>query len=96
MSESNNETETPGPTEAPTPARPILAPENPPSNPYTPGKLFGVAVVGAGCSLFLYYVFQQMEPDQKRRIKGSAFRGVKNQVRGWVIGDDAKEDSEPT
>jgi hypothetical protein len=69
---------------------PKLPPPPPASNPYTPGKLFGVAVVGAGCSLFLYYLFQQLEPEQKRRIRGTAVRGVKDQVRGWVSRDDSK------
>ncbi|MBT9585659.1 hypothetical protein IV102_20125 [bacterium] len=68
---------------------PKLPAPPPAANPYTPGKLFGVAVVGAGCSLFLYYLFQQLEPDQKRRIRGTAVRGVKDQVRGWVSRDDS-------
>jgi hypothetical protein len=78
-----------------TPENSLKASSPIPSNPYTPGKLFGVAVMGAGCSLFLYYVFQQLEPEQKRRLRGSAVRGVKDQVRNWMGREDASAESEP-
>lgn len=78
----------------PIPTPQPTAPAERESQAYTPGKLFGVALVGAGCSLLLYYVFQQLEPEQKRRIKGTAFRGVKDQVRGWVTREEPESKPE--
>ena len=77
------------PTPEPRPVRPARVE----SNPYTPGKLFTVAVLGAGCALAAYYVFQQMEPEQKRKIRHTAFRGVRKQVRNWV-GSEVEQDEE--
>ena len=92
MSETEEST---GPkTPEPRPVRPARIE----SQPYTPGKLFTVAVLGAGCALAAYYVFQQLEPEQKRRLRSSAFRGVRKQVRNWVGSDsdgvdDSREDA---
>lgn len=64
----------------------------PAGSPYTPGKLFAVSVIGAGLALVAYYAFQQLEPDQRKRLKGTAFRGVKHQIRGWIgDGEEASE-----
>ena len=57
-------------------------------DPYTPGRLFGVALVGAFSSLIAYYIYQQMEPDWKSQIKKSAVSVVKGQVRNFVGSDD--------
>lgn len=63
-------------------------PSGPRSDPYTPGKLFGVALLGAGASLVAYYVFQQLEPATKARLKGTAVRGARAQLRGWINGPE--------
>ena len=51
---------------------------------YSPGRIFGVALVGACTSLVLYYLYQQMEPESKRHVKKTAFSLVKGQVRKFV------------
>ena len=64
----------------------------PTSDPYTPGKLFGVALLGAGASLVAYYFFQQLEPGQKASLRGSAFRSARSQLRGWIDGKDGGDE----
>lgn len=75
---------------SPAPKSPTTEPEG---NPYAPGRLFAVAVLGAGCSLAAYYLFQQMDPESRRRLKGKAVRNAKAQVRNWV-GSKEDESSE--
>jgi len=81
---------------------PVPAKPSPPTqvvmepNPFTPGRLFGVALLGASCSLVAYYLFQQMDPDQRKRLRGRAFRSVKTQVRGWAGRIDSENDIEST
>lgn len=89
MSEEND-TENPVPAR---PAPPVPAQVASESNPFTPGRLFGVALLGASASLIAYYVFQQMEPEQRKRLRGRAFRSVKTQVRGWAGRLDPESES---
>lgn len=78
MSEEHD-SENPLPAKPSPPAHGVIEP-----NPFTPGRLFGVALLGASASLIAYYVFQQMDPEQRKRLRGRAFRSVKTQVRGWA------------
>ena len=57
------------------------------SNPFTPGRLFGIAVLGAGCSLAAYYWYQRLDPERRQRLQGSALEQVRSQFRNWVDGD---------
>ena len=73
--------------------RPAIGP--PPSNPYTPAKLFGAALAGAGAGLFLYYMYQHLEPEQKKKYSGGAVKKVKEQLRGWIQEDPPEEEYTP-
>lgn len=73
--------------------RPAIGPA--PGNPYTPAKLFGAALAGAGAGLFLYYVYQHLEPEQKKRYSGGAVKKVKEQLRGWVQDEPKEEEYTP-
>jgi len=72
--------------------RPAIGP--PPADPYTPAKLFGAALAGAGAGLFLYYMYQHMDPVQKKKLSGGAVKRAKEQLRGWIQDDDQKQEEE--
>ena len=54
-----------------------------PRDPFTPEKLVGVAVLGAFTSLLVYYMFNQIDPEQRDRLKQGAVAALKGQVRRW-------------
>lgn len=55
---------------------------------FTPGKIFGVALLGAFSSLLAYYAYHQLEAETRDSIKRSAFSMVKGQVRNFIGSDD--------
>jgi len=57
-------------------------------DPYTPGRIFAVAVAGTFTSLLLYYAYHQLELDSKKKLKGSFLTAVKGQVRTFVGPDE--------
>lgn len=58
------------------------------SNPYSPTRLFGAAVVGAFGGLLAYYFYCNVEPSTRKRIRGRAVSLVKGQVRNWMESDE--------
>lgn len=51
------------------------------SDPYTPGKLAGVALAGALGSLLLYAAYVQLDPSSRERLKSGLLAAVKGQLR---------------
>ena len=74
--------------------RPAIGP--PLTDPYTPARLFGAALAGAGAGLFLYYMYQNMEPAQKQKLSGGAVKHAKEQLRGWIKEVDPKQEDDYT
>ncbi|MBS2038191.1 hypothetical protein JST97_24615 [bacterium] len=74
--------------------RPAIGPA-PQTNPYTPGKLFGVALAGASAGLFLYYMYQHLEPEEKKKYGGGALKKAKAQLREWVKDEPPEDDYTP-
>lgn len=56
------------------------------SDPFSPERLVGVAVLGAVSSLLLYYLFNQLDPDRRESIKEGMMSTLKSQVRRWGEG----------
>ena len=54
------------------------------SDPFTFGRVLGVALVGAVGSLAAYYIYYQLEPDYRKKLKSGAVDAVKGQVRNFV------------
>lgn len=49
-------------------------------NAYSPGRLLGVATLGALLSLGAYYLYQQMDEEKKRALKKKASNLVADQI----------------
>ena len=52
-------------------------------NPYTTGRLFGVATLGAVSSLVLYAIYQSLDPDYRQGLQKNAIGAAKAQARAW-------------
>ena len=55
---------------------------------FTPGRIFGVALLGAFSSLLVYYAYSQLEAESKHSLKKGVVSLVKGQVRNFVGSDD--------
>ena len=51
-----------------------------PEDAYSGGRLFGVALAGALLSLGAYYVYQQLDPDRKAKLKKQASGMIAEQI----------------
>ncbi len=49
-------------------------------DPFSSGKLFGVAVVGAVISLIAYYTYHQMEEEKREALRSTASTLVAQQI----------------
>ena len=47
---------------------------------FAPARLFSVALVGALVSLGAYYMYQQLEPEKKRKLKKQATSMIQEQI----------------
>ena len=47
---------------------------------FSAGRLLGVAVIGAFVSLGAYYIYQQLEPEKKARLKKTASGMIAEQI----------------
>ena len=47
---------------------------------FSAGRLFGVATVGAMISLGVYYIYQQLDPEKKARLKRQASGMIAEQI----------------
>lgn len=56
------------------------------SDPFSPERLVGVAVLGAVSSLLLYYLFNQLDAERRESIKEGVMATLKSQVRRWGEG----------
>lgn len=55
---------------------------------FSAGRLFGVAVIGAVVSLGAYYIYQQLEPEKKARLKRTASGMIAEQIHTLTdVGD---------
>lgn len=55
---------------------------------YSPGRLLGVAALGAMLSLGAYYLYQQMDEEKKRALKRKASNLVADQITRLTEVDD--------
>jgi hypothetical protein len=56
---------------------------------FSAGRLLGVALTGALISLGLYYVYQQLEPEKKARLKKQATGMIQEQIHSLTeVSDD--------
>jgi hypothetical protein len=53
-------------------------------NPYTPARVLGVALLGALGGLLLYYLYNQLDTEQRENIKETLVKGLKAQARSWA------------
>ena len=64
--------------------RALISAEGENVDPFTPGRIFAVAMAGTFTSLLLYYAYQQLEFDSKKKLKNNFLTVVKGQVRNFV------------
>ena len=57
-------------------------------DPFTPEKLVGIAVAGAFLSLTVYYLFNQLDDEKRKRLQSGVVSAVKGQVRRWGDKDE--------
>ena len=54
------------------------------SDPFSPGKIMGVAVLGAAAALSAYYIYNQMDPAKKARIRDGVVSFARSQVKNFT------------
>ena len=50
------------------------------TDPYTPEKLMGVAILGAFGSLLAYYLYNQLDRDKRKELRETAMNLAKKQL----------------
>lgn len=56
----------------------------PDEDAYSAGRLITVALSGALLSLGVYYLYQQLEPEKKSRLKKKASGMIQEQIHAWT------------
>lgn len=56
-------------------------------DPYSPEKLFGVAILGAVTGLFAYYLYYHLSDETKKVVKDAVMTGVKAQMVKLAVAD---------
>lgn len=61
---------------------------------FSAGRLFGVATMGALLSLGAYYVYHQLDPDKRARLKKKASGMIAEQIHALTAVRDPFEDED--
>lgn len=58
-------------------------------NAYSPGRLLSIGLAGAAVSLGIYYLYQQLDPEKKHKLKKRATGFIQEQIHALTeVRDD--------